>query len=112
MKNSLKEYITNDDGRLSRSQTMIVIVFCMSVVLLVAHIVCKLLISRDVLDMVALFVLISLAILALIDRMNARNISMRIGIAQISAGSDGGANGQVDSRYSDVSGRGAFMGGA
>ena len=92
--NRVLELITNDDGRLSRSQIMLWAVYVLAVCLLLADIV-----RGDILGIPPEWMLLGLAVLAILDRTGARYLSMRIGIAEISV-KDGAEHGKVDTRHS------------
>ena len=70
----LRDLITNDDGKLSRTQITIWIALILSVVMVVAEVV-----RGDVLTWPVLAVLAGLHVFALLDRANARYIAFKIG---------------------------------
>jgi hypothetical protein len=83
----LLELVSNEDGRISRTQCMIWIAFVLTVCLTIAHVLCG-----NVLDAPVLWVLAGTAFFLLIDRTGARFISMRFGGVHVQAGSEGATN--------------------
>jgi hypothetical protein len=81
----LLELVTNDDGRLSRSQIMIWLLFFLAVGLVLAQAVCACVPDLSVRESLA-----ALGFFVLADRMGARWISMRIGVAHIQFGTKDG----------------------
>ena len=82
----------NNDGSLSRSQAMILVVFVLAVLLLVAHVVLKVVLDIGILEECILWLLLGMGIFGLVDRVGARYISMRFGLAQLQV-HDGSARG-------------------
>ena len=81
----LLELITNDDGRISRTQCMLWIAFLAALGLTIQHV------QRAGLDAHALWMFAGIGALLLLDRMGARWLSMKIGAVHLQAGSEGAA---------------------
>jgi hypothetical protein len=81
MKKRLLQLISNDDGRLSRSQIMLWTLFFLVIGLLLAQVRCACVPGLSVPE-----TLVVLGLFVMADRMGARWLSMKIGIAHIQFG--------------------------
>jgi len=92
----LLEYITNDDGRLSRTQTWLAVISITTLILTILHVI-----YGGVLDTPVLLVLLGSYIFAYLDRLNAKKIF--IDVSRSGAKVDIEAGGNTDAHMANNS---------
>ena len=86
----LVQLISNDDGRLSRTQTQIVVWLIFTMILIVAHIICMAVWEYDVLTPTVQLCLVVAFAFMFFERMDIRHFNIKVGKDGVQASTGGG----------------------